>query len=164
MNMNTLLGYWYGLNSRERTLVAAAAAVVLVFAGYAGVWRPLDSGVAALQHRVDEQRRLEQWMQQSSEEVARLRARGGAADARGSLLATVERTSRQQGLREALKRVEPESSGKVRLQLEEAEFDKMIQWLELLATQHAVYVDTLSVDRRGAGRVNVRLTLAGGDA
>ncbi|MBI5450372.1 MAG: type II secretion system protein M [Gammaproteobacteria bacterium] len=162
--MNALLAYWQNLQTRERRLILAALLLVLPLLLYLGVWRPLQQQVNTLQHRVEAQQETEAWMQQAAAEVLRLRARDGAATSGGSLLATMERSTRQYNLGMALKRVEPDGIGKVRVQFESAEFDRLVEWLEALAVQHTIQVESATLDRQStAGIVNAQLVLIGSE-
>lgn len=154
---------WFdSLAPRERTMVGAAAVVILLALVYVAAWSPLNSGIARLEHSVEEQRALKQWMQQSAAEANQLRSAagaGGAADHR-SLLAVVDQTSKQSQLAPAVKRIEPDGQELVRVTLEQASFDDLVQWLGGLQRMSGVSVADVSIDRQAdTGRVNARLTL-----
>jgi len=158
--------YFNQLAERERLLLLVAGPLLLLVLVYALLWRPLDQRVEHLQQRVMEQQSLQQWMQVSAQKVQQLRqqSRPGGTVSRQSLLSLVDRTVRQSGLSEALKRVEPDGADKVKVRLEQASFDAVIKWLEVLQSRDSVVVQSISIDRRdSAGVVNVRLTLLGGE-
>lgn len=159
--MKQLIAYWFGLNSRERIMVTVAAAVLVVFILYAMAWQPLTNKVAGLTRAVAEQNNTLDWMRRSADEIKQIKMssrRGG-----GSLLTRVERTARIHKLGDALKRIDPAGTdNRVRLQLEQAGFDDLLRWIEVLASQHGIHVDVLTVDGLSGGRVNARLTLTGG--
>jgi len=152
------------LAPRERLMVMAAASLVGLLLAYALVWSPLRSGYLEMQDTVDGQRDTAAWMQDSARLLAQLKRNGvGAAQGLGgqSLLSLADSTARSGGLAGALKRVEPDGSDSVKVWLEGAPFDQLIQWLGSLAERYGVSVDTVSMERVAdvAGRVNARLTL-----
>jgi len=153
-----------GLDPRQRTWVIAGTALLcIVF--FALIWGSFIKDVNRLETIVSEQRDLEQWMQRSSREALRLR--GVAAGTTGvagnrSLLALVDETAKQSGLGQAMQRVEPEGQDKVRIQLDNALFNDMSQWLEKLELTYNIHVDRISIDKEDrSGFVNARVTLAG---
>ncbi len=152
------------LAPRERLMVSAAAAVVLLAMVYGLVWSPVNSRVAHLQQSVDEQQALKRWMQQAAMEAGQLRgAAGPAGEDHRSLLAVVDETARQSQLGAAVKRMQPEGQDLVRVNLEQAAFDDLVSWLGALQVSHGVTVADAAIDRQTeAGRVNARLTLKKG--
>lgn len=153
-----------GLTARERVMLYVGAAALLLLLLYALVWSPVRSGYLSLQESVGGQRETAVWMEQSAQRLAQLkRSRGPAATGLGgqSLLALADRTARSSDLGEALKRVEPDGSNSVKVWLEGASFDVLVDWLGSLSTKYAIDIDTVTLERVGetAGRVNARLTL-----
>lgn len=142
-------------------MVSVAAAVLFVLLGYALAWAPLNSRVTRLQQSVDEQQSLKRWMQQAAAEAKQLRnAAGAAGDEHRSLLAVVDQTAKQSQLAPAVKRIQPEGQDLVRVTLEQASFDDLVQWLGNLQRSYGVNVADAAIDRQAeVGRVNARLTL-----
>lgn len=150
-----------GLGARDRFLLLAGGVVIAIALLYGLVWKPLGDRVASLRVAVVDQAALLQWMQGTAQDIRQLRGqqRPGAGE-RASLLSLTDRTARERGLGAAIRRVEPEGGDKVRIQLEQAPFDDMVGWLELLISRHGVRIEIISIDARDqAGLVNARLTL-----
>jgi general secretion pathway protein M len=150
-----------GLGARERFLLLAGGIVIAVVLLYGLVWKPLGDRVASLRVTVAEQGALHQWMQASAQEIRQLRGQQRpVAGERASLLSLTDRTARERGLGTAIRRVEPEGSDKVRIQLEQVPFDDMAGWLEHLVSRHDVRIELITIDaREQSGLVNARLTL-----
>ena len=151
------------LDPRERMMVAAGGALLVLFLLYIMIWSPLHSGYDSIKETVEEQRATALWMQQSAQTLKGLKGRAGSA-AQGlggrSLLSVADSTARAGGLGPALKRVEPEGSDSVRVWLDGAPFDVLVKWLGTLSTIHGVNAETVTMERSDAtGRVNARLTL-----
>lgn len=156
--------WWANLGARERMLVIVAAVVVALAALYGLAWRPFSERMQRLEQTVAEQRELRAWMESAAQEVQRLRRAGGGPGRTGggSLLSVADRTAKEAGLGGAVKRVEPEGTGKVRIRLEQAGFDDLSRWLQRLAREFDVRVESITVDGgRQTGIVNARLTLEG---
>lgn len=156
--MNSLLA---GLGARERFVLVIGLVLVALLLLWALLWKPLGDRIGQMRTTVAEQAGVEQWMQASAREVRQLRGSQTTARAdRQSLLALTDRTARERGLGASIRRVEPEGSDKVRIQLEQAPFDDMMTWLEQLVIRHQVRVESVTIDSRDqAGVVNARLTL-----
>jgi len=151
------------LESRERMMLAAGAALLALLLIYVLVLAPIRSDYNSLKQSVTEQQATVAWMQESAQTIQRLRSSGGGA-VKGlegrSLLAVTDATARASGLGPALKRVEPEGGNSVRVWLEGAPFDVFIKWLGTLRNQHGVVASSVSLERNeAAGRVDARLTL-----
>jgi len=152
-----------GLAPRERMLVYAAAGLLTFILLYAIVIHPLLSKYSRLVSTVEEQHSTLQWMQQSAAKVRQLKSISPAA-ATGlggrSLLSVTDTSARAAKLGPALKRVEPEGSNAVRVWLDNAAFDSLIGWLDVMVSRYGADVETITVERaETAGRVNARVTL-----
>lgn len=152
-----------GLDPQERLLVYGAAAVLGVILLYAVLVHPFHSSYDKLRDGVEERRATLQWMQESALKVKQLKganpAAGKGMEGR-SLLSVTDDAARAAGLGPALKRVEPDGSTGVRVWLEDAAFDSVIGWLDVMASSYGVDVDSASMERAAArGRINARLSL-----
>jgi general secretion pathway protein M len=152
------------LGRREQLMVFAAAAAVLLLLLYTLLWSPLYDGYSRMRDNVVAQRETAQWMEQSAQRLQQLQqSRGPATGALGeqSMLALADSSARAQGLADALKRVEPEGSSNVKVWLENASFDTVLQWLGGLQARYGIRADTVSMERVSgvAGRINARMTL-----
>ncbi|MBK1734189.1 hypothetical protein CKO15_02600 [Halorhodospira abdelmalekii] len=158
-----LLRWWAGREVRERWLVVSAAVVVLLVLPYVWIWEPLVERAEQLEASVAEQRRDLAWMRGAAEVVAAAERSGGAGEPvtdDRSLLGLVDRSARAAGLEERVTRVQPEGGGRVRVWLERAPFNDLVQWLDGLEAAAGVSVSALTVERtREEGLVNARLTL-----
>lgn len=151
------------LEPRERVMVYAAAAVLLLLLAYLLLLRPFHVGYDRLSASVAEQRETVQWMTQSAARVKQLQ-RSGAAAAGGlggrSLLSATDAAARSAGLGPSLKKVEPDGSQGVRVWLDDARFDDMVGWLDVMGARYGVDVDTITLERGASpGLVNARMNL-----
>lgn len=152
---------WFNnLTFRERQMVLAAVAVIVVFIIYQ-LWSSFSSHVDELRARVDNQQNIQSWMQQAATEVQQLRG-VGATDSRPKgkqlLLGLIDRSARQNKLESNLQKVQPEGEQGVRIWLEKASFDNMVIWLDNLQHQHGLVITDISLDSQDAtGTVNARV-------
>jgi general secretion pathway protein M len=156
--------WWSGLQPRERRIVIAGAGALALILLYAAIWLPLAGGRAELRGRVAENQATLNWMQQAVRQVQQLRGAGAARPATGqSLLALVDQTAKQQQLAGVVKRIEPAGQEGVRVWVEQAEFDTLLTWFELLQRDHNVRIKNITVERGAVdGRVNARMAFEGG--
>ncbi|MBK8164096.1 MAG: type II secretion system protein M [Gammaproteobacteria bacterium] len=152
------------LSDRERVLLAGGGGGALLVLLFLIAWHPFSRYVERLDDNVVAQRELRVWMQQAATEVKQLRGSAPARRGAGqSLLAVADSTARQHGLAAAMKRVEPEGTDKVRIRLEQAGFDDLTRWLELLVREHGVRIESITIDGRSqSGTVDARLALQAG--
>jgi len=157
-----------GLQPRERQLVIGAAVLLIVFMAYLLLWRPYGGKrLHDLQASVSEQRATLAWMQQAAVRAQQLRGNSAIVSSGGqSLMALIDQTAKGNDLSAAMKRVEPAGEHSVRVWIEQAPFDTLVTWLDILNRSHGVHVQTITMDREaaGPGRVNARITLEGAGA
>lgn len=155
--------HWQALSPRDRRTVLVGGVLAAALLAWALLWHPLSQRRAALQQQVEQSRRELAYVRAAASGIERLRDAGtqSRGDREGrSLLALADATARSDGLEAALKRVEPAGSGSVRMSLEYANFDAMVDWLERLSRDFGVDTIELSADRAdGVGLVNARVTL-----
>lgn len=153
-----------GLQPRERQLVIGAAVLLIVFIAYLLLWQPYGGKrLRDLQANVSEQRAMLAWMQQAAVRAQQLRGNSTIVASGGqSLMALIDQTAQSNDLSAAMKRVEPAGEHSVRVWIEQAPFDTLTTWLEVLNRSHGIHVQTITLDREaGPGRVNARITLDG---
>ncbi len=156
--------WWQGLNLRERRILLTGVLLSLGLLLYALAWHPFQTRLTDLRRTVAAQRTDLTWMRQAAQEVKRLSSTDPTLTQQGgpSLPTLVDQSARTEGLGSALKRVEPQSDGKLRVRLEQVDFDQMIRWLSNLERKHRVSTVNAVVDRQDRnGLVNARLLLQG---
>lgn len=156
------------LGRRERRLVVGGTLVVAVVLIETFAIEPGLEWLEGRRRFVEGRAATLAEMRRSAAEVARLRDAGGAKGTVGkeslpdeSLLSLADRTAKEQGLGAALKRVEPEGEGRVRLWFDKVPFEGLMAWLEGLATRHGARVENITLDREETpGLVRARVGLA----
>ncbi len=155
--------WWAALANRERLLVVVAGVTVLIALLYLLVWEPFAKGRSDLASRVQAHQKDLAWMEQAAAELARLRAATRTHTVQGrqrSLLAIIDSSAKQAGLRKVIQRMEPVGQDGVKLWLENADFDRLIGWLGALRRRFGIRVSRASFDRQDTpGRVDARLSL-----
>lgn len=152
---------WFaGLAERERWLVGGGAvlAVAIIFWGL--IWLPLTTATSERQEAVGAQKTL-------LAKLAQLRPQAQGPSSRPasnqSLVVLVDQTTRATGLASALRRNQPDGNDTIRVTLQNASFDSVMEWLANLESQHGVVVQSASVDTtRAPGTVNSTLVLTRG--
>ncbi|WP_455202003.1 type II secretion system protein GspM [Kaarinaea lacus] len=159
---------WYdGLDPRERRILIAGAAVLIIALLYLLAWEPLVKKISTLEKTNQENQALLVWMEQSAAEAqqlqAKLKASGPSGRSKGqSLLGTIDRTAKTSKLDKSVKRVQPDGQTKARVWLENVSFDSMVNWLEKLQRQQGIrIVNTVIEKQDDPGLVNARLVLEG---
>lgn len=155
---------WQQLSEREQRLVLITAGVVLLSLLYFGLWQPLQQGIEAEQLRLQARQQTLQQLQQDAARVQQLRRHQAqsnrSATRKGSLLVVIERSAQQKKLQAALQKVQPEGKDGVRVWLDNAVFDDLVEWLDLLSRQHGLQISDISIERgTEPGRVNCRVLL-----
>jgi general secretion pathway protein M len=151
---------WYAsLKERERRVVAIGGVALAVVILFGAVLFPLQSAVSTATKRADDRRDDLAWMRMNAAEV-QSGARTVFNDTGEAPVVIVDRVGRETGLAGALKGSQPSGNG-VRVQLEAAPFDTLIQWLAALDEHYGLSIDSITVDRAARpGAVNANVTFA----
>ena len=152
--------FWLARESREQWILGVGGVVLLVTLLYAGVWQPTARSLAELEGQVESRQELVAWLRSSAAEARALReARGGSIPS-GPLRDRVEFAAQEAGVDQALARVTSEGEGRLRADLEEADFRRVMIWLQGLERRQAIRPVRVRLDRTDQpGRVNGRLIL-----
>jgi general secretion pathway protein M len=154
--MNKLQTWYAGLQERERRVVAIGGITVAVLILVLGILMPLHSAVSGAVQRNETKREDLAWMQVNAAEI---RSAGSLPTDTGEApVVLVDRVGREAGLASALRGTQPNGTG-VRVQLEAAPFDTMINWLATLDERYGLAIESITVDRAARpGVVNASIT------
>jgi general secretion pathway protein M len=154
------LVYWRGLAPRERVLVAGGGGLAAVLLCYGLLWAPLQRELTRL--RVDVPTKYEelQWMRSQTARLKVLRTAAPAALQSDGILSFVEQSAQAYNIQQFIKRVDPEGTSSVRLAIDGAPFNSVVEWLANLQKQGGVRIETASLEPQPtSGIVNARLLL-----
>ena len=165
--MNALQARFQALNPRERAIVIGGGLLVLLAALYLLALAPFFAAVDSRSRRVADKQSDLAWLQGSLAEVQALAASQPqlSGPSGESLVVLIDRTAREASLGASLTGQTPSGENGIRVRLESAPFDSIVQWLGTLQQQHGVSIETATIDRTATpGLVNATLTLlrAGG--
>jgi len=165
LEKNDILQRLAALSARERWLSAGAVVVILFYGLYGLIVAPIAAEKIQLEQKINAQQQAYQYIKKIGAEVAELRLNQQDAVISGeelSLMAVVDASSNQMEVKPAIKRMMPDGADKVTLWLENIAFDKLIDWLAVLETKHAVTVNQISINREQThvGTVSVKLLLS----
>lgn len=153
---------WYlSLEQRERQALAIGGLCLALMFVYVAVLHPFLSAKHALETRVEEQQSMLDWMQPAAAQIQMLRGQQPSHLQPGqSLLSMVDRSAGEAGFGPALKQVQTNSDGSVRVQMQGVSFDDLVRWLESVHRQYGISVSELTAQRgSGPGTVDATLSL-----
>jgi type II secretory pathway component PulM len=157
--IDVLKSRWQGLQAREQQILLYSAVILGLLLFYLLIVDPVYSGRDTAEQRL---RSAEEAFSLAQRQASDLKAASSnpEASASGSLLTQVESSAQQQGLRSALRRLQPSGDNQIQVSLEGASYDQLIQWLNNLNQQgvRAQRVD-IQLDRK-TDLLGVQLLLA----
>lgn len=131
---------WRALAARERLLVGAAVAMLLLTLGQVA-WRGGRAALADLRADVTA-------LHQARSIAESLDASGpAAAQSDVPLLTLAERSAREVGVGAALKRLDGADGGRVRARLEAAPFGTLVRWLATVQSGGGASIESLTLER-----------------
>jgi general secretion pathway protein M len=157
--MNKLKSWYAGLQPREQRVVTVGAIALAFIVLIGAILLPLHSAVSNAVKGSEDKRADLEWMHANAAEI---RAGGNqlAADTGEVPVVLVDRVAREAGLGAALRGTSPSPTG-VRVQLESANFDTLVAWLDSLDRRYGLSVESITVDRTAApGLVNASITFS----
>jgi general secretion pathway protein M len=155
--LNKLRAWYGGLQQREQRVVAIGSVAVAILILVFGILMPLHSAVSNSVAQNATKREDLAWMQMNAAEV---RSAGNqvTADTGEAPVVLVDRVGREAGLAGALRGTQPNGNG-VRVQLEAAPFDVLVNWLATLDERYGLAIESITLDRVARpGVVNASIT------
>ncbi len=166
--MNQLKQWYEGLAPRERIAVVAGGIAVVFALFYYMLWQPLNNSVADARLRVNVQAEQARWMLGVRDEARLLQSTDTQRSVQGrndSLLSIVDATSRDNGLGQAVRRIQPDNNDQATVTMEKANFNQILFWLRSLQRDYGVAASQMTITRdEEDGTVQARLTLTRGGA
>lgn len=155
---------WFlALSQREQVMVKFAGSALIIFLVYFIVIDPISSNYSKNKKAVATATETLEWMLAASQEVKQLR--GGHTfskrpEGKQFVLSMIDQSARKSGLAGVMKRVQPEGESGVRVWFENAAFDELIKWLDIIESKHGLVVNEINIEQtESTGLVNVRVYL-----
>lgn len=156
--MDTFRSRWDGLQTREQQILRLSAVILGLLFLYFLIIDPVYSSRNDAEQRLYSTREAFSVMQQQASDLKASPSNPGTART-GSLLTQVESSARNEGLGNAIKRLQPSGDDQIQVNLEGASYNQTMQWLDKLHLQgvRAQRVD-IQLDRN-SDLLGVRLLL-----
>lgn len=145
--------WWLGLNSREQGLIGSLAGVVVIFIFYSVVWQPLHENIEKGQKKLTRQQELLTFVSAETQRYQAQKRSGNGRASSGSLSSIINRSAKQQSI--TITRIQPQSNS-VQVWIDNIAFNQLLTWLEKLANNEGIHVDTIDLtkgDQPGQVRV-----------
>jgi general secretion pathway protein M len=157
--MDNLIAWFKAQSPRDQRL-AAGAAIILGIIVIFGIFVPLDTSVSRAHARVQRKQSDLAWMRSVAPQLAAAGSAVTAPASQRSLIVVIDTSARESGLGSALNSSEPGGPGTLRVRLDRAPFDTLVQWLARLSQQNGIHVESGNIDAAGPpGLVNAGIVL-----
>lgn len=155
-----LRAYWQSRSSRDREIIVAISAIVLIMVLYAYLWLPMNEARDRLRKELPKLRGAAQQMEMQAKEVAQLRGTP-TPTASGAAQDVIDKSAERAGLKGELTQVTSLSSERTQVTLNAVAFDRWVEWTRTLASESALRVESAQVTATGEpGMVKVQAVLA----
>jgi type II secretory pathway component PulM len=157
--IDVLKNRWQGLQTREQKILRYSVVFLGLLLFYLLIVDPVYSGRDDAEQRLRSAQEAFSVAQRQAFDLKASSSNPGTSES-GSLLTQVESSAQQQGLRNALRRLQPSGNNQIQVSLEGASYDQLMQWLGNLNQQgvRAQRVD-IQLDRK-TDLLGVQLLLA----
>lgn len=132
--MEALKNRWTELQPRDQLVLRLGAIALCLLLFYLLIVDPIVSARDDAEQRLQATREALTVMRQQAADLKAVQG-GMTAQATGSLLTQVERSAGEQGLRDALRRLQPNDNDQIQVSLEGASYDQLMEWLTSLRQQ-----------------------------
>lgn len=159
--LNQLRARYYSLSDRDRISIITLAVFLGCVAFYYLIWSPFNDSLDMAKSKYQNKRELVAWLE-ANQTAARKASANPQSRGRGnqSMMTLVNSTSRQAQL--SLKRVEPKDDDVIRVWMDNAAFDDVMNWLNDLGTRYGVSVVNITIEgQKETGRVDASIILKG---
>lgn len=155
-----MMEWWQAREPRERLVLLVGLVFVLATAFYGLVWQPLNASYQRQSILRQTQSETLVWMREAAREVKSLGGeKARRPSSRRSLLSETERAAASTGMKTYLKQLNPEGRDKLRVTVQDANFDAFVRWLGRL-DDAGVAIGSLTLSRLDQeGKIQARLLL-----
>jgi general secretion pathway protein M len=155
------MSFYSKLSPRDQKALTWGGGLMLIFLLYAMVWEPLTEKNTQLQSKIKQHKSSHQ---QLNEVVTRYKASEKQSSPalktlQGSLFAMVDKTSQQQNIKKAIKKMTPVGDSKVNIRFEGVEFNAFIKWLVGISKDYGISVERINAQRDEAGKADIQLVI-----
>jgi general secretion pathway protein M len=149
---------WNELSPRDQRILLYSAVVVGLLLFYLLVVEPVQSSRDNAEQRLHSAGEAYAVAQRQASDL-KAAASGSSTSNSGSLLTQVESSAQQQGLRNALQRLQPSGDNQIQVSLEGASYEQLMQWLSSLRRQ-GVRAQRVDIQQdRNSGLLGAQLLL-----
>lgn len=142
--LNAVQHQWQSLQDRERLILIIGSFIVALILFYSLILFPWHRALNEMGARLPTLRTNIEWMRVHSDALSNGEIRNQNPDYKGqnqSLLSVIEQTASRAQVRETIQQMVPTQNGQeIRVVLEEAEFSKWLNWVDVLYKQYGVTV------------------------
>lgn len=155
------MSFYSQLSPRDQKALTWGGVLMLVFLLYAMVWEPLTEKNEQLQSRIKQHQGNHQQLNQivTRYNVLKKKASPATKTMQGSLFAMVDKTSQQQNIKKAIKKMTPVGDTKVNIRFEGVEFNAFIKWLVGISKDYGISVERINAQRDEAGKADIQLVI-----
>jgi len=155
------MSFYSQLSRRDQKALIWGGLLMLVFVLYAMVWEPLTEKNTQLQSRIKQHQGSHQQLSQVAKRYNALKKLSSpdVKPLQGSLFAMVDKTSQQQKIKKAIKKMTPVGDSKVNIRFEGVEFNAFIKWLVGISKDYGISVERINAKRDEAGKADIQLVI-----
>ncbi len=145
-----------GLSQRDQKTVKGVLVLVALTLVFAWVWQPSYSASIKAEKRLSTELSFHKKMKDNAH-LFSSSLNKAPTGVKGSILSVVNNTAKAKNI--SLKRFEPEGKTGLRIWLDQANFNSVIDWLDILESQKGLTIEQISIDKVSSGLVNLRAVL-----
>lgn len=148
--------YWQSLAERERLLLKALAAIVVVWLAYQVIWQPPKQALKQAEQRLTQVENQWLWLNEQTPIVQALKKQTQPNFTQSQWMAELQKSLRDQNLLQQAESIKPINQA-VQVQFNQVEAPKFFRWLSGLESRNLV-ADKMQIDPLETGIIKVTLS------
>lgn len=148
--------YWQALAERERGLLKALAAVLLIWLAYQVIWAPPQQALKQAEQRLTQVQNQWHWLNDQAPKVQALKTHTQPNLTQSQWMAELQKSLRDQNLLPQVESIKPINQG-VQVQFNQVDAPRFFRWLSALESRNLI-ADKLQIEPLETGIIKVTLS------
>jgi general secretion pathway protein M len=159
--MNDIIAWYQAREPRERMLLIAAASLVIFLLAFLIIVRPMMNAYYDMEQQLQQEKIQLPWFRKTVRTIQSANPAQARNQVRSneSIQTVINRSAKVIGVSHSIRRIEPHGESEALVSMQDANFNRVIAWIEQLKLRYGLSVTKVSFSKRKIpGHVDARIT------